>query len=101
MPYRTIQEIKDANKRAGGHWFGEEEMAFFASRIESEVIKGRYFITSEQYLATDYGKTQGFTDGPRKYSVRVCDDNGHIETVGEHMAYDTLKQAKEAVERLP
>jgi len=103
VTYRTIADIKRANKMwASTHqrawWFDPGAMSFFSSQIHDKVYHGRYFITSEQYEATDYGKTLGFTDGPRKYSVRVCHPDGSIDTVGEHMAYDSVEQAERALE---
>lgn len=86
--WSTIQEIKLANKEIGNHWFSKDTMSFFNSKIESEVLKGKYFITSEQFN----------TDAPRLYSIRVADDAGRINTVGEFQAYRTKAKALKYIE---
>lgn len=86
---KTISELKALNKRNGGHWFDKSTMSFFNARVESEIIRGRYFVTSEQYDA----------DTARKYSVRSFDAEGGVDTVGEFQAYDTKRDALAAVPR--
>lgn len=47
----TIADIKEANKRAGGHFFDRAAMKFFGSKIFPSVYRGPdgfYFVTSEQ-----------------------------------------------------
>lgn len=61
---KTLTEFKRAHKANGGYFFTRETMNFFNSKIESGLIAGKYFITSEQFI----GYT--FTE-PRKYSVRL------------------------------
>lgn len=102
--YKTIQDIKRANrewavKNGRAWWFAPDAMSFFSSQIHDKVYNGDYFITSEQYEATEYGKTYyGFTDGPRMYSVRICHPNGSIDTLGEHMAYKSLEEAEGVIQ---
>jgi len=103
--YRTIFDIKHANriwahKNEREYWFGPGPMGFFSSRLHEKVYSGRYFITSEQYEATDYAKSQGSTDGPRRWSIRICKPSGEIDTVGVHMGFESLQQAETAVEEL-
>lgn len=99
--YATIQEIKQANKRKGGNWFDKSTMEFFASQINNKVYHGKFFITSEQFEATDYQKERyGWTDGPRKFSVRMCKHDGSIETIGEHMKFTSLQEAELAIEEV-
>ena len=90
MTYFTIQDIKNANRAAGHHFFSPDTMRFFGSRILRGVIGGKYFITSEQ---REY-------DTPRRYTVRVCDDRGHIDTVGDFHSYDTPAQARAAARKI-
>lgn len=104
--YRTMQEIKSANQKWATKnqrvcWFEPGAMSFFSTQLHDRVYGGHLFITSEQYEATEYGKTYlGFTDGPRKFTVRTCNPDGSIDTIGEFQAYDTLQHAEEAVKGL-
>jgi hypothetical protein len=45
-------------------------MNFFGTRVESGVIQGRVFITSEEP-----------PHGPRMFAVRVANDDGSIDTL--------------------
>lgn len=83
--YSSMPEIKRANKALGHFWFTPSSMRFFSSRIESEVIGGRYFVTSES------DSKQG-----RRYSVRMADDHGEIHNVSAFMEYSTAAKAVEA-----
>lgn len=82
----TIAELKALNEKNGGCWFGRGEMRFFGTHIESGVIRGRYFISSEQP-----------PHGPRKYSVRSFDSKGSVETVGEFCSHATRADALAAI----
>jgi len=80
--FSTMQEVREANRAAGRFWFSESTMRFFNSRVETELIAGRWFVTSE-----DNGNG-------RRYTVReVADDGARIETVGEFMAHGDLAEA--------
>ena len=89
--YTSINEIRYEAQRAGSHFFDADSMRFFGSRILPTVYGGRYFVTSEQ---DRYG------NGAKAYTVRVCRENGHIDTVGEFQAYATRAQAVAAVRRI-
>ena len=86
--YTSIEAIKRAHKRA---WFEPANMRFFSTRILPTVYGGRYFITSEQCRFTD----------PRRYSIRVVDEHGDIDTVGEFQRYPTRAAAIKAVKVMP
>jgi len=104
--YNSIADIKRANRTLShsngrAYWFEPGTMSFFGTQLHDKVYFGQYFITSEQYLASDYGKTYlGFTDGPRMYSVRVCHADGSIDTIGEHMGYKSLEEAEQSLRKL-
>jgi len=83
----TIAQLKALNEKNGGCWFGASEMRFFGTRIESGIIRGRFFITSEQRES----------DTPRKFSVRSFDAQGDVDTVGEFHAYGTKDEAIAAI----
>ena len=91
-PYSTITEIKKANRNAGQYWFSKDTLRFFDSRVEPKVYGGRLFISSEQFHGSD-----GYSD-PRKYTIRLCDDEGHIQTVGDFQDHDDLEEVKEAIQ---
>ena len=80
--FDSMEDLIEANKSAGNYWFSPSTMAWFGSRIESGLIGGRYFVTSEQG-----------PDEPRRYSVREAQSDATIETVGEFYAYRTVEEA--------
>ena len=73
----TMQEIKEYNKLAGFHFFDDDTMRFFNSRIGKRLYQGPtgvYFVTSEKF---DY-------DSERMYTVRQFNpDEKNISTIGE------------------
>ena len=77
--FSTASEIKAASKAAGSHFFDRSTMRFFRSRILPTVYHGPggcYFVTSEQYIGSQYTE-------PRKYTVRKFDvETADIDTVG-------------------
>ncbi len=89
MSYPNLLAVVRANDEAGRHWFETDTMEFFKTRLESDLIDGRYFISSER---GPYG--------PRAYTIRLADEDAHIQTVGEFMGYKTKTDAIHAVTRL-
>jgi hypothetical protein len=81
--YNTITEIKEANKAIGHHWFSIGTKRFFDSKVESRVLYGQYFISSESLPGAK----------ARQYSIRKALENGQIETVGEFLSFETKKDA--------
>jgi hypothetical protein len=91
MPYKTIEDIKKANKNRGHHFFEKDTLHFFDSRVESRVYGGRFFVTSEQ----DHGATY---EMPRRFTVRRCEDDGTINTATDfHPGFPTLQEAATAM----
>jgi hypothetical protein len=89
--YQTVAQIKQANERAGLYFFEASTMRFFRSKVASRsIIGGRYFITSEQFDASS----------PRLYTIRIANDDGSIDTVGEFQQYETVEAAKRAAKQL-
>lgn len=92
--FTSMPAVKAAFSAAGSFWFSPGAMKFFNTKIESSLIGGRYFITSEQYE----------TGSQKLFNIRkvVRDMNNtpslDIETVGEHMTYTTKQQAMNALE---
>lgn len=78
----TISDIRTLNKRAGQSFFNRKTMKFFESRIESTLMKGNYFITSEKP-----------PHNPRHYKVRQYDQsNHHILSISGEIQYSAAKQ---------
>ena len=88
--FKSLEEIKRLNKAKGFHFFSAGAMDFFDSRVEGDqVYRGRYFVTSEQFHASDG------TSYPREYSVREAHEDGRIERTG---TFSTLQEAIAGVE---
>jgi hypothetical protein len=85
-----MDEIREANRRSGGHWFSRDTMRFFNSRVSGQVIGGRFFVSSERY---DY-------NAPRLYTIREALEDGSIETVGGFQAWTNARDAKRTAESL-
>lgn len=72
--YASIEHIKRANKHwseqvEGRAWFfGEEDLAWWHTRVLNDVYGGRFFVASNKV----------FDDGPRRYQVYRVEDNGRI-----------------------
>jgi len=80
----TIKEAKAISKANGGHFFDAQSMRFFNSKIESELIEGRYFITSERYEL----------DSPKLFTIRQISEAGQIlDDLGKFQEFDTLHGA--------
>ena len=78
MKKYTLPEIKDLMPK----WFDTSSMAFFNSKIESDVLKGNCFISSEQ--------APGCT---RLYTIRAF-NGSDISDIGGFQAFASVKQAK-------
>ncbi len=87
MKFNTINDIQKLNVDKGQHFFDEAAMTFFDSIIESGVINGNLFITSEC-----------FEKGLRLFTIRYARDDGTIGTVGEFQRFATLLEAVTAAE---
>lgn len=99
--YRTMEDIKAANKNVGYHYFDDDTMRFFDSVIVGAVSKerggyggtlygpqgsgpsGYYFITGERPR----------DDEPRRYAVRVALPSGKVQGVGEICEFATPEEA--------
>lgn len=94
--FETVNEVRQANKSIGNHWFSKQSMSFFRTHVTGgdKLINKRYFITSEQFVSS-----QGVAD-PRKYTIRIALPNGQVDTIGEFQAYATKKEAIKAAHKL-
>ena len=89
--FPSIPALKAACRAVDNKFFTKGAMEFFRSKIETGIIGGVYFVTSEQFD----------DETPRLYTVRKAErqENGRlsIETVGEFQAHATLAEAKAAI----
>jgi len=84
---KTISDVKRGNKAGGMFFFERKTMSFFKSKIESGLLKGRFFITSEQNRE----------DEPRAYTVREVQEDYSIKTIGAFMGYKSKAAAKNSI----
>lgn len=80
--YVTLDDVEAANRSIGNHWFDRDTMRFFKTKIESRLIAGHRFVTSERG-----------PDERRRYTVRDARPDGTIDTIGEFQGYATRKAA--------
>jgi hypothetical protein len=92
-PYRTIDDIRRANERAGECWFAPGQGGRYA-RSHEIVFGGRYFITSGRVAHTRQ------ETGPRRYTIRRANDDGTVENASEFQALSSAQQANAAARRL-
>ena len=85
--FKTLAQVKAANKAIGNHWFERSTMRFFNSKVETGLLRGRFFITSERMDLTF----------PKRYTVREAMPDGDIKTVGQFQGYSDLELARIAV----
>lgn len=83
----SIAALRELNEENGGLWFEKGNMRFFGTRIESGILTGHFFITSEQP-----------PHGRRAYTVRTFDEKGSIGTHGQLCGYATKAQALKAAQ---
>lgn len=90
--FPSIPALKAACRAADNKFFSKGAMEFFNSKVESGMIGGKWFITSEQYD----------DESPRLYTLRVVSRDMDavptlsIDTVGEFQQYETLAMARAA-----
>jgi hypothetical protein len=90
-PYRSIDEVAEANAATGHHWFDADTMRGFGTRLgDGDLYGGRFFVSS------DY---TGFDRMGRAYTVRVALPDGSIDDVGGFLAFPTRAQAHGAAKR--
>lgn len=93
MTFQNLDDVIEKNHAAGKHFFTPGAISYFAQRIESELIAGRYFITSE--CASTWTM-----NAPRMYTIREALPDGSISTLGTFMKYKTKVQARATIAKL-
>jgi hypothetical protein len=76
--FRTMKDaIEAANASEGSHrWFSPATMEAWGTIIESDLVGGHWFVTSE-YSPHTFDRSP---EAPRVYSVRYIDDDGEVGT---------------------
>ena len=92
-PWHTIDQMKRYNMAQGCHFFDQQTMRWFGSRIAPGIVAGRFFIASEQ---DRYG---GAWNGERRYTVRCMKDDGTVcELLHNGFGqFATLREARKAL----
>ena len=89
--FENMEQIKEANRKNGHYWFSPGTMQFFNSIVESELLEGGFFITSEKFKK----------DSPKRYTIRqITNNKGQIKTAGKFQDFKTLQSARKGVEKL-
>lgn len=91
-PFQSIGDVKRAHD---GHFFDEDTMRFFSSRIVDDYPRhGRFFRTTEQ---DRHGSAWG---GKRLCTIRFSSNDGSIDSLGEHGEFATAAGAKRLLDKL-
>lgn len=92
-----LVEMRDIERAHRGHWFSQDTMRFFRSRVGSYGYLSQsdgakvFFVSSEQF---DYAS-------PRLYTVRVQDRaTGEISSASEFQQYASWSGADRAAQRM-
>lgn len=88
--FKTIDEIKAANKAAGHNWFSPDTMRYWHTRVGKTVYGGRYFVTSDGPGGRDKDE--------RRYTVREASPSGEVSTA-DGCTYGEFATHAEAAKR--
>lgn len=80
LKFRNLSIVKKHHKL----WFSPETMNFFNSVIETDLIGGNYFVTSERMDL----------DRPKSFTVRIAEPNQRI------ISWDGVETLKEALSKI-
>lgn len=75
--FHDIDEIRQANRAAGGNWFSPDTMRWFRCRVHDAVYSGRFFVTSERN-----------PESVRAYTVREVTSDGNVHTAPGHEFFE-------------
>lgn len=84
--------MSEIENRSRGNWFSANSMKFFKSRVGDIGYQGKdgyYFVSSERCLS-----------GPRLYTIRHLNSEGHVEKIGEFQEYSTKARATAALKHM-
>jgi len=92
-----IDEVKTRAEKGSPYFFSPNTMRGFSSRISELCWKVKddiYFITSE---ADRFDHHKGSI---RAYTIRTCDIEGDINTIGEFQGHATLRDARQGIKAI-
>lgn len=81
--FKSISEVKEANKELKVDWFEPEAMRFFKTEVVTGMYFGTFFITTE----ID-------PNDEKSYNVRRVGAIGKIDTVGDFRSATSLAEAE-------
>ncbi len=90
--WKSIQEVKKANKEDGGSWFSPVNMRGFNTEICTDILHGRFFITSDNEDSSKPWK--------KRYTIRIVNENGRVSTWWKHSKFQQFKSPFQAIEHL-
>jgi len=88
-----VIELKNLSRKGDRHFFDDDTMRFFDSRVMSTtfpVQDGIYFVTSERQSP----------EHRRFWTVRFMDNSGRVSTIGEFQGWESQKAAMQMAKRL-
>lgn len=98
--FETLSEFKRYNEAQGFHFFDDDTMEGFRSRIETDLIADEYFITSEAKSFPHRLPNGGMSEDERGYTIRRACDDGSVDTVSEFNEFPCLEDARETLSEL-
>ena len=91
--FEDMDQLRLANRAAGEDFFDKTGVENLCTRVETYLIGGQYFVTSELDPADP-------THRDRRCSVRRALPSGRIETVGDFQAYESIPAAQQAIRKI-
>ncbi len=88
--FETIEQVRQANIKNGYDFFEKIGSDHACMRVESYLLAGKYFISSE-LVESDQ------TNRDRLYTVRQVKPDGQVVTVGIYQEYESIKAAQDAI----
>ena len=92
-----IADARKANAATGRFFFSPDTLRFFNSEIESELMAGALFITSER---PPESMRPAVWNGERRFTLRAALASGDVATVGAFGAYPSKAKARKAAARV-
>lgn len=95
-PWTTMNEVYDANRNLGHHWFSQGAMEFFGTKVKGWNRDNDYIL----YLGRFFLTVDTEPSGDQTWSIRAVTNYGRIRTVGRFQHYASRQEAHEAMDRL-
>lgn len=87
--FKSMAELRKKSLSSGNHFFSPANMKFFSSKVETSLIAGRYFITSDRNHRNE-----------KAFTIRMAKDDASILTVGSFGQFKTKEDAKNYLKKL-